>query len=146
MASLAALRSMPTSDRTNNPSPSHSSAARPKLVGIAEAALDEHSLQLREVSHGEWSVLSQFRDGDVIHVFTKKCPCLGQELRVVRAGREAGQFDVDFATHEVLEIGVDRFALLLVDELDEASESTTHDFEHRDGDVLPHTRRFVRPE
>ena len=125
---------MPTSDRTNNPSPWDSSAA---LVGRAEAALDEHPLQLGEVSHGERSVLSQFPDGDVVHVFAKKRSCLGQELRVVRAGGETGQVDVDFATHEVLEIGVDRFALPLVDELDQTPESATHDFQHRDSDVLP---------
>ena len=71
--------------------------------------------------------LSQFPDGDVVRVLPKKHSRLGQELRVVRTLREPRQVDVDLATHEVLEIGVDRFALPLVDELDQAPESTTHD-------------------
>ncbi len=62
---------------------------------------------------------------------------LGAEpLEVVRSG-EAGQVHRCLVAHLVLEVGVDRLALLLLDQLDQRAEPLADALQHRQRHVLP---------
>jgi hypothetical protein len=64
------------------------------------------------------------------------CLC-GALLCRVGADRKTRQPEGGLAAHQVLEVGVDRLALALVDELHESAQPAPHRLEHRQGDVLP---------
>ena len=82
--------------------------------GAADAALGQHALQLGQVGRRQRPVHPQLVDRDVVLVLRagRPAPWPGT-ARSSSAAVEAGQLDVRLGAHLVLEVGVDRLALLL---------------------------------
>ena len=111
---------------------------RPRdVVRRPDPGVQHHAFQFSKVRCRQRLVQPQLVNGDVVLVRLEELPRLRQELRAVGHVRNSGSVNGGLGAHLVLEVGVDRLALDLLDQLDEQPQPLPRRLQHRHGHVLP---------